>query len=340
MKFKWMFFPSSDTKTDMYQKEPSTDLSDAEHVDVVSCRAGSVSCIFFFFFFFFFNNPESPSSSFCCDSHCVGTVESDWGFCLDCSALGLDVRLHMPPWHQSSSWFEASRWDETHSLSFAGSSWSVSLFRFFFFFLRFFSLADSTTMSCVTVAGDATGFASPSTSEWRRFFFFFFFWLTFSAEGLLRSGSWTMELRLLEDLGLFGLGLWSPLVFGERLAFGFCSVEWRDCFWGLCCLKEPLEWTKGGDWTLGKWNGPALRREQERTSGFTLPMSFHMDKSVLFLVFSYYVSHFVPVSVRRWGKGGGIKLILMRGVTGQLAWQRGQSINVARTPVASLQLST
>lgn len=51
-------------------------------------------------------------------------------------------------------------------------------------------------------------------------------------------------------------------------------------------------------------------------------------------------AEFLPVGVSRWGEGEGVKLIVMRGVSGQLALQRGQSINAARTPVASLQLST
>lgn len=261
--------------------EPSTNLSDAEQAEVVSCRV-STSCIFFFFFFFFFfNNTESLPCSSRFDSHCAGVVEANWSFCLGCSFSGLDVRLHMPPWHQSSSWFDVSRWDGTHSLSFDFSPSSVSLFRFFFFFLRFFSLAISRRLACVTVVGDVTGSASSSTSEWRRFFFFLFFGLTFWAEGLLRSGSWTAELMLLEDLGLFGLGLWSPLVLRERLAFGFCSVERRDCFWGLCCLKDSLEWAKSDDWTLGEWNGPALRREQgdsECHCQFTWPNLHYIDK--------------------------------------------------------------
>lgn len=218
----------------------------------MSSRA-SASCIFFFFFFFFFNFSESISCSFWLDSHCVDVVEVNRGSCRDGSVSGLDVRLHMPPWHQSSSWL--SRWDGTHSLSLTFSTSSLSLFRFFFFFFRFFSLADSTRLAGVAVAGDAIGSVSASTSECRLFFFFFFFWLAF--RGLLRSGSWAEELRLLEDLGFFGPVLCTPLVLRERLAFGFCSVERRDC-----CLKDPLEWAKGcDDWTLGEWNGPALGRK-------------------------------------------------------------------------------
>lgn len=237
-------------------------LSDAEHAGVRSCRS-STSCTFFFFFFlcfFFTTSTESLPCWFSFDS-------ANWGFCLGCSASDWDVRLHMPPWHQSSSWLDVSRWDGTHTRSFAFSPSSFHLFRFFFFFLHFFSLADSTRFDCVTAAGDMTGSASPSTSKWRRLFFFFF-WLTFSAEGLLKSGFWTSELRLLEDLGLFGLVLWSLLVLRERLALGFCSVERRDCFWELCSLKDPREWTKGNDWTSGEWNGLALGREQQKTSGF------------------------------------------------------------------------
>lgn len=241
------------------KKKTSTYVSIAEHPEVVFSRAsGSCTC---FLFFFFFSFTESRPCSLWSDLHCVGVVADDWGFCSDGLVSGWDFRLHMPAWHQSSSWFDASKWDGTHSLFVTFSPSSISLFRFFFFFFRLCPSAASTGLVGVVVAGGVAGSGSHCTSECRRFFFLlFFFSLTFRAAGLSRFVSWAEEPTWLEDLGLFGLALWSPLVKRGRLAFGFCGVEGRGCFWGLCCLKDPLEWAKGGDdWTFGEWNGPALR---------------------------------------------------------------------------------
>lgn len=83
-----------------------------------------------------------------------------------------------------------------------------------------------------------------------------------------------------------------------------------------------------------------LWEENKREHLDLLNFSFPRDKSAFLVHFLIWGAEFIPVSVSRCGKGEGVKMISMHVVTGQLAWQRGQSINAAQTPAASLQLST